>query len=73
MSVLDRNVRVAVLGAPTTRADRAMRELQRRSGQPMSDSMRHLPGWFSVYVAPGAAHGPAAHRTARAWPWRRRR
>lgn len=67
-----RNVRVAVLGAPTTRPDRAMRELQRRGGQPMLDPMCHLLGGFSVHVAPGTAHGPAAHRTTGARPRRRR-
>jgi len=67
-----RNVRVAVFGAPTTRTDRAMCELQRRGSQPVPDPVRHLPGWFPVHVAPRTAHGPAAHRTASARPRRRR-
>lgn len=68
-----RNVRVAVLGAPTTRIDRTVRELQRRGSQPMFDPMRHMPGGFPVHVASGTAHRAAAHRAAGARPWRRRR
>lgn len=73
LSFVSRNVRVAVFGAPTTRTDRAMCELQRRGGQPMPDPVRNLPGWFPVHVALRTAHSPAAHRTAGARPRRRRR
>lgn len=73
MICMCRNVRVAVFGAPTTRADRAVRELQRRGGQPVPDPVRHLPGGFPVHVAPRTAHGPAAHRSTGARSRRRRR
>lgn len=68
-----RNVRVAVLSAPTTRIDRAVCELQRRGGQSMLDPVRHMPGGLPVHVAAGTAHRAAAHRATGARPRRRRR
>lgn len=67
-----RNVRIAVFGAPTTRTHRTVRELQRRSGQPVFDPVLHLSGGLPVHVAPGTAHGSTAHRTTGARPRRRR-
>lgn len=50
-----------------------MRQLQRRGGQPVPDPVCHMPGGVPVHVAPGTAHGPAAHRATGARPRGRRR